>query len=670
MYSTYLNESQERFLAAVYNDLSTGLQNAKAAAYALEISDEFRQIYLHGDRADMLKFFESFCEELKVTFVNVVDLEGNIILRSYMPDDYRYDSIYYQLGIQRALKGERFASYERATVVRASARATAPIWNGDEIVGAVMVAFRFDTDEWADEAKKRYGVDISVFSDDLGCIVTTIIDKDGKRRINEPMNQAANKATYTRGEQFREKNHLFGILYDSLYIPIKNSQDETFVVLCVSIPADRASRETLSFSLICALTAFFSLGVTTFVLLSMAGRLVRSQEELKTALDGAQSANHAKSVFLANMSHEIRTPINAIVGMTSIGKSSADTAKKDYCFVKIEGASIHLLGVINDVLDMSKIEADKFELSPADFNFESMIQRVISVINFRADEKRQKLAVRIDRNIPPTLFGDDQRLAQVITNLLSNAVKFTPEEGSIDLTADFLGEQDGVCTIQVAVTDTGIGVTPDQQKRLFTAFQQAEAQTTRKFGGSGLGLSISKTIVEMMGGKIWIQSELNRGSIFTFTVQMKRGEENSRESSSAQPLNLNDIHNMFRGRRILLAEDVAINREIVMTQLEPTGLKVDEAQNGLEALKMFEAAPQKYDMIVIDVQMPEMDGYEATRHIRALDVPNAKTIPILAMTANVFREDIAKCLEAGMNDHIGKPLDFAEFLKKLRFYLP
>ncbi|MCL1818009.1 MAG: ATP-binding protein, partial [Spirochaetaceae bacterium] len=232
-----------------------------------------------------------------------------------------------------------------------------------------------------------------------------------------------------------------------------------------------------------------------------------------------------KSVFLSNMSHEIRTPMNAIIGMTAIGKSIEDADRKDYCFKKIEDASNHLLGVINDILDMSKIEANKFELSPEEFDFEKMLQRVVNVATFHVDKKRQKLAVRIDRAIPPTLIADDQRLAQVITNLLGNAVKFTPKEGSITLEARLMGEENDVCTIQISVSDTGIGISPGQEARLFTAFEQAESSTTRKYGGTGLGLAISKSIVGMMGGGIRVQSEPGKGSTFAFTIQAKRGAE-------------------------------------------------------------------------------------------------------------------------------------------------
>jgi signal transduction histidine kinase/CheY-like chemotaxis protein len=379
-----------------------------------------------------------------------------------------------------------------------------------------------------------------------------------------------------------------------------------------------------------------------------------------------------KSAFLANMSHEIRTPMNAIIGMTKIGRSSGDKERMDYCLKKIDDASHHLLGIINDVLDMSKIEANKFELSPVEFDFEKMLARIVTVINFRLDEKHQKLAIDVDNTIPKILIGDDQRLAQVITNLIGNAVKFTPEQGSISLSAHLSAKEDGVCTVLFAVKDTGIGITAEQQTKLFQSFQQADSGTARKYGGTGLGLAICKSIVEMMGGSIWIESEIDKGSTFLFTVKLKQSENKNNVSGiDAQKTEPHiDITGIFSGRRILLAEDVEINQEIVIALLEPTEIKIDCAQDGAAAVSMFSKAPEEYDLILMDLQMPQMDGFEATRKIRALELPNAKDIPIIAMTANVFREDIEKCLEAGMNDHLGKPLDFDEVLVKLKNYMP
>jgi CheY-like chemotaxis protein len=516
------------------------------------------------------------------------------------------------------------------------------------------------------------------------------------------------------------------------------------------------------------------------------------------------------------MSHEIRTPMNAIIGMTSIAKSTGDVDRKNNCLVKIEDASNHLLGVINDVLDMSKIEANKLELSFVSFDFEKMLQRVVNVNNFRIDEKHQNFSVHIDRRIPRFLVSDDQRLAQVITNLLSNAVKFTPENGLIKLNAGFVKQENGSCVVQIEVTDTGIGITPEQQSRLFTSFEQADSNTSRKFGGTGLGLAISKRIVEMMGGRIWIESEEGKGSTFAFTIEAQEdmaehgslletgtnwsnvrllvvdddlyireyfaeiagqfnlncdtvssgeeavasiekngpydiyfvdwkmpgmdgielsrkikassGDKNEKAQKSvvimisaaewngieddaknagvdnflAKPLFPSSIVNIvnqclgvgnilpsneaalqktdnFEGHRILLAEDVEINREIVQALLEPTLLTIDYAENGAEAVKLYTESPDVYDMIFMDVQMPEMDGYEATRKIRELEqernVRKEKAqespthVPIIAMTANVFREDVEKCLAAGMDGHVGKPLNFEDVLAKLRGYL-
>jgi len=411
---------------------------------------------------------------------------------------------------------------------------------------------------------------------------------------------------------------------------------------------------------------------------------ITKMEELAKQQAEARSASEAKSTFLATMSHEIRTPLNAIVGMTSIGTAAQDPERMKYCFTRIEDASKHLLGVINDILDMSKIEAGKFDLSLADFNFESMLRRVVGVMNFRLNEKNQAFDLFIDKTIPNNLFGDDMRLAQVITNLLSNAVKFTPEHGTIKLATRLIEEVDGVCLIRFTVTDTGIGISQDQQDRLFQSFQQADSNTTRKFGGTGLGLSISKSIVEMMDGEIWVDSELGKGSAFSFSVRVKRGKDkeegllpdNYRDSDNSLGNSLDVVgaqatktDGILSNHRILLAEDVEINRDILLTLLEPTGLVIDCAVNGKEALRMFSESPDVYEMIFMDIRMPEMDGYEATRRIRALDTPNAQTVPIIAMTASIFREDIEKCLANGMNGHIGKPLDLNEVIQQLRHHL-
>jgi len=537
----------------------------------------------------------------------------------------------------------------------------------------------------------------------------------------------------------------------------------------------------------------------------IAGSLVDITETKNIILDSerqrieAEAASRAKSSFLSTMSHEIRTPMNAIIGMTAIGNKAQDIDKVHDALNKIDGASRHLLGVINDILDMSKIEAGKFDLSPISFDFEKLLQKIADVINFRVDERRQKFYVHIENGIPTTLIGDDQRLSQVITNLLSNAVKFTPEEGTIRLDAQMLSEEDGICRIQISVEDTGIGITDDQKKHLFKKFEQAEAGTSRKFGGTGLGLAISKRIVELMDGEIWIESEPGKGSKFIFIVSLKRGSDEripllpngvnwqnmriflvdddpavrdfftelagewgigctvaASGEEAAEKLKQDSDYNIcfidwnlpgmnggelarqiqtqiadkllviicssldrymieeeahltgidkylqkplfpsmlvdlvnecigienamkqeekidyidnFEKNTILLAEDVDINREIVLSLLEPTKLKIECAENGKQAVEMFEAAPEKYDMIFMDVQMPEMDGHEATRKIRSLDLPRAKSVPIIAMTANVFREDIEKCLDAGMDDHTGKPLDFNNVLEKLRTYL-
>jgi CheY-like chemotaxis protein len=521
------------------------------------------------------------------------------------------------------------------------------------------------------------------------------------------------------------------------------------------------------------------------------------------AREDALASTRAKSEFLSRMSHEIRTPMNAIIGMTTIGRKSGDPAKIQYCLEKIDHASRQLMGLINDILDMSKIEANKFEIASKEFNFETMVQDVVNVVQVRVEEKKQQFIVDFDDIFTRNVISDELRLFQVMLNLLSNAVKFTPERGTIVLKIRRRDVDQNRARLQIEVKDNGIGITREQQSRLFTSFEQADGSITRKFGGTGLGLALCKKIIDLMDGAIWIESDLGKGASFIFTVEVIWGgncwEEPESErlrhdgfsilviddsedmldyfrnilssfsmtcetaSSGAEgvrllkarseayqivfldwkmpgengveiakkireiagpslsivlmsvadwseieaetkasslwinqflskPIMPSTLYNTIvrlsektfvtesclreaptlnlAGRRILVVEDIEINREIIGSILEDTGVAIDYAVNGALGVAAFKERGAGYDLILMDIQMPELDGLDATRRIRALENPWAAHVPIIAMTANAFNEDVELCLAAGMNDHVAKPIDVHAFLDTLAKHLP
>jgi signal transduction histidine kinase/CheY-like chemotaxis protein len=395
--------------------------------------------------------------------------------------------------------------------------------------------------------------------------------------------------------------------------------------------------------------------------------------EIIKAKEFMEQASRAKSNFLANMSHEIRTPLNAIIGMTTIAAKTTETERKDYCLDKISGASTHLLGVINDILDMSKIEEGKIELFCAEFEFSAMLRQVANIFEFRISEKKQQFIMNIDPEIPARIITDEQRLAQVITNLVNNAIKFTPEEGKVSLEAKRIdnGEDTGTCMLEIRVSDTGIGISRGQQEKLFQPFVQVDSSISRSFGGTGLGLAISKKIVDMMQGTIRIESQVGQGSIFIFTIKANvANADASKTSAEAKPdAGAKVDMSVLYGKRILLVEDVEINREIVISLLEGFKLEISEAENGQQAYEQFAADPEKFDLIFMDIHMPVINGYDSTQLIRSLKHPHAQTVPIIAMTANVFKDDVDHCIAVGMNGHIGKPLVCEEIIAILNKYI-
>lgn len=389
------------------------------------------------------------------------------------------------------------------------------------------------------------------------------------------------------------------------------------------------------------------------------------EEEISEARELAENSVKVREVFLANMSHEIRTPMNAILGFTDLLYDTNLSSEQKRFVDAIHFSGENLLVVINDILDLSKIRSGKMSIEKNDFNLEEVTTSILSVLAPRAKEKGLELTCTIDSHIPPVIKGDAVRLNQVLTNLISNAIKFT-QEGAVMLTINSSTSENQDVLIEFSVSDTGIGIQEDKHSAIFDNFVQASNDTTRKYGGSGLGLTIVKSLVELQDGKISLRSQPGMGSTFQVHLPFEKSSHAVSERT-AQVFPQGEMLENLRDIVVLVVEDNAVNQLLARKVLEKVGCEIDMASNGKEALTCIRS--KQYDIVLMDLQMPEMDGYEATRQIRKDPSKSLSEIPIIAMTAHAFGSDVTRCMSAGMNDYISKPFKANDLYAKIMKYV-
>lgn len=628
-----------------------------------------------------------YLKDVGVNFLLFAFEDNKAFLRVHTPELFGDDLSALRYSLTYANKNKKQVSGFEQGKISHGFRNIFPLFYNNEFLGSVDISFSsqsmqesmvtlhdadthfivkkelFDSAQYKNKSAQKYVQSVEhddfLFSKATNGNKTSISPQ--KIRINSELKEEIAK-NIKHSNSFALYHHYEDAAYIISFLPIRDIQKQVPTAYLVSyvnnLYLEGMLHEYVWINLI-FLTALLLLCIATYLnikqRMSLKETVKERTKELEREKNRAQNATKAKSQFLANMSHEIRTPINGVIGMSYLLLQTTLSDKQRKYLEKIDDSAKSLLNIINDVLDFSKIEAGKFTIEKIEFNLQESIKKVINHLELLAHEKNININVKYGEGIGKYFLGDALRISQVLTNLLGNAIKFT-HDGSINIYVTKLENE----KFRFEVKDSGIGLSEKEQKKLFISFSQADDSTTRKYGGTGLGLAISKQLVELMGGKIWVESKEGVGSSFIFEIELREIEPQLSKSSDEK---VEFDKSILDAKKILIAEDNHTNQLVLLGLLEDYVKEIDIANNGQEAVDMFEKG--KYELIIMDLQMPVMDGYEATRLIRNID----RDIPIIALTANTMKEEIQKTKAVGINEHLVKPLNMEKLFTTLSKYI-